>query len=1438
MLNPKEMFSLLLKQIQWPMDQGENLEGRIESVVIHRQSRRYHFEVAFPNRLPAEVYQAFVGGVERAFEGIAQVDVIIHCDQAQAADGAEILAYWPIVCQELDFQQGMAGQVFDRVPQLKDHHLIVFADNPPVKDYIEANYLQKVTQAYQRLGFSGVGVRVVINEVQASQRQEEYEKRQQTIQAKQQALAQKATQRTSQAQKKSEQKVASFDEIHFGRPIHEKDITQSMDKYVEEQRNAIMEGVVFEVEVRELRTGRCILVAKITDYHSAFLIQRFSNSEEDIAIFRGIKEGMWLRVRGDIRMDDRFARDLVLSVRDMQAVHKPKRQDTAPEGEKRVELHVHTNMSTLDATNIASQFVKQAAEWGHTAIAITDHGDVQAFPDASQAAKATGVKVIYGMEAYVVDDGIPIAYNLAPVNLEEATYVVFDVETTGLSAVYNTIIEIGAVKMYKGNVIEEFSEFINPGHHLSKFTTDLTGITDSMVANAKPEEEVIRSFKVFCEGCIVVAHNSTFDVGFMDAAYKKYGLEVTTNPIIDTLELARYLYPEFKSYRLNTLSKHFNVALEHHHRAIYDATSTGGLAWIFVKEAKEKHQILLHEELNKDLGKGEAYKQGRPYHVNILAKNQKGLKTLFRLVSESNVHYFYRVPRIPRSLLEKHREDLVIGSACSDGEVFTAAMQKGKEEAEKLAAFYDYLEIQPKGVYEPLIKEGLIKNNEELENIIQHLIEVSEVLNIPMVATGDVHYLNPEDHIYREILIHSIKSNRTRFFPKAHFRTTNEMLEEFAYLGEEKAYEIVVKNSNLVASWIEPVELIHDKLYTPHIDGAEEAIHDDAYERAHAIYGDPLPELIEARLKRELDSIIGNGFSVIYYIAQRLVLKSNEDGYIVGSRGSVGSSFVATMLGITEVNPLAPHYVCMKCHYSEFFTHGEIGSGFDLEDKDCPNCGEPLTKNGHDIPFETFLGFNGDKVPDIDLNFSGEYQAQAHNYTKVLFGEDHVYKAGTISTVADKTAYGYVLGYDRDFNLNLRPTERDFLAKGATGAKRTTGQHPGGIIVIPENMDVYDFTPIQYPADEQTADWRTTHFDFHSIHDNVLKLDCLGHDDPTVIRKLQDLSGIQPTDIPLDDPDVYSLFNGTESLGVTPEQIFSKTGTLGIPEFGTPFVRGMLESTHPSTFAELLQISGLSHGTDVWLGNAESLVNEKGMPLKEVIGCRDDIMVDLIHMGVPKSDSFQIMEKVRKGKGLSPEHQAIMKEHDVPEWYMDSCQKIKYMFPKAHAAAYVINALRVAWFKVHHPIWYYCAYLSVRAEDFDLPAMCGGLESNKDRLKEIKAKGNDASTKEKALQIVLELVNEMWERGLKLKMVDLSKSQAKDFVIEGEDTLIAPFRSIPGLGVNVAKQVVKAREESPFLSKEDLKIRGKASQSVIDYMTEYGTLEGLPDENQLSLFDF
>ncbi|MBO0419675.1 DNA polymerase III catalytic subunit PolC type [Vagococcus fluvialis] len=1440
-MNSKELFSQLLNQIglEKTAENTQILEsGEIKEVTVHKKSKLWEFHILFSDILPFTLYKEFYNCLTVAFQSIANIKLTIQSNNPKF-DNQILQDYWLEVLKDESCGTPVVKQrLSNQMPFIDDQQVVLLVENEGMIDYISQQYAPIIVDSYQKFGFPKFKFQPRMDEQKAAEIKKAFDERQREQTEQMMKQAAQAIEKNEQQQKQKAEVAPLSGPIQLGRSIPADEVITSMGHITEEERRVTIEGYVFSKEVRDLRSGRKILIIKMTDYTSSFSVKKFSNNDKDVAVFEAIKEGSWLKVRGSIQ-EDTFMRDLVMNCQDLIEVKHAERKDTAPEDQKRVELHAHTNMSTMDAVSSATALVTQAAKWGMPAIAITDHAGAQAFPDAYHAGQKNGVKVLFGLEANVVDDGVPIAYQPKHVLLTDATYIVFDVETTGLSAVYDTIIELAAVRMHKGNVIDTFEQFIDPGHPLSQTTINLTGITDEMVRGSKSEKEVLTMFREFCGEDILVAHNASFDMGFLNTSYEKYDMPEAPNPVIDTLELSRLLHPEMKSHRLNTLSKKYNINLEQHHRAVYDSEATGHLCWIFVKKAKEDFGVEYHDEFNQHIGEGDAYKRARPFHVTILAKTQDGLKNLFKLISMSNVNYYYRVPRIPRSKLNELREGLLIGSACSSGEIFEAMMQKGVDEAKKRAKFYDYIEIMPKPVYAPLISAELVKNNEDMEDIIQNLVQIGEDLNKPVVATGNVHYINEEESIYRKILINSMGGanplNRHPL-PDVKFRTTNEMLEEFAFLGKEVAQKVVVDNTHLIAEMCEEVVPVKKDLYTPKIEGSEDEITNLSYSEAHRLYGEELPEIVVKRIEKELKSINGNGFSVIYLISQKLVHKSLQDGYLVGSRGSVGSSFVATMTGITEVNPLPPHYRCPECKYSEFFEDGSYGSGFDLPEKECPTCGARLFKDGHDIPFETFLGFHGDKVPDIDLNFSGVYQSTAHNYTKVLFGEDYVYKAGTIGTVADKTAYGFVKGYERDNNYNFRAAEIDRLAKGSTGVKRTTGQHPGGIIVIPDYMDVYDFTPIQYPADDQTAEWRTTHFDFHSIHDNVLKLDILGHDDPTVIRMLQDLSGIDPKTIPTDDPEVMKIFAGPQVLGVEPDQIFSKTGTLGIPEFGTKFVRGMLEQTHPTTFSELLQISGLSHGTDVWLGNADELIKRGEATLAKVIGCRDDIMVYLMHAGLEDGIAFKIMESVRKGKGIPDDWQKEMRDNNVPEWYIDSCLKIKYMFPKAHAAAYVLMALRVAYFKVHFPIIYYAAYFSVRADDFDIAAMSQGKEATKAAMKEIMDKGMDASTKEKNLLTVLELANEMLERGFKFGMIDLYKSDAENFIIDG-DTLIAPFRSVPSLGANVAKQIVIARNESKFLSKEDLANRGKVSKTIIEYMTENGVLKDLPDENQLSLFD-
>ena len=1439
-LNKSELFQTLLKQANLPLTE-ENQEwfkqGEVKSVTVYKKEKVWSIVLKFPNILPFSLFNHLKNSIEQAFHTICTVDLTIQTTDPVVTE-EKVKQYFQYACKESGVDSPICNKAFEEgYPVLQGNQYVFVIDQELAKEKYENEFLPMISESYKKAGFPERFLIKPLVDTKASE--EKLIEFQQQKEEDDQIMAEEYTKLFESVEKKREE--AGYKKtngpIKLGRAIPANEDVSQMIDINEEERRVTLEGYIFDAEIRELRSGRKLLIFKITDYSSSFTCKRFSNNEQDEAIFDLLKPGLWVKVRGSIQ-EDTFMRDLVMNAQDITQTFHESRKDTYPEDEKRVEFHAHTNMSQMDAIPSASSLVELAAKWGHKAIAITDHAVGQSFPEAHSAGKKNGIKVNYGLEINLVDDGVPIAYNEADINLSDATYVVFDVETTGLSAIYDSIIELAGVKMHKGNVIEEFQEFIDPGHPLSDTTVQLTGITDEMVRGSKTEKEVLMAFQAFTEDTILVAHNASFDMGFLNTAYKKHDLKESVLPVIDTLEFSRFINPTFKSHRLNTLAKRFGVNLEQHHRAIYDAQTTGHLLWIFVKKAIEDHNIENHKELNLFMDRGDAYKRSRPSHATVWAKSQEGLKNLFKLISGSLVDYFYRVPRIPRSFLEKHREGLIVGSGCANGEVFEAMMQKGYEEAKEKASYYDYIEVMPKEVYQDLIERELVRNADDLEDIIKNIIKLGDELSKKVIATGNVHYLHPEDSIYRDILLETQKSfKKTDKNPEVHFRTTDEMMKSFAFLGKEKAKEIVIDNTQLLNDEIdEDISPVKQELYTPKLEGAEEDIRNMSYDKARSLYGDPLPEIVEARIEKELDSIIGNGFAVIYLISQKLVHKSVEDGYLVGSRGSVGSSFVATMTGITEVNPMPPHYRCDDCQYSEFFTEGEIGSGFDLPEKACPDCSANLSRDGQDIPFETFLGFKGDKVPDIDLNFSGEYQAKAHQYTKELFGEEYVYRAGTIGTIADRTAFGFVKGYERDNQLAYRSAEVDRLSKGLTGVKRTTGQHPGGIIVIPDFMDVYDFTPIQYPADDQESSWKTTHFDFHSIDENVLKLDILGHDDPTMIRMLQDLSGIDPLDIPVNDPEVMKIFSGTDVLGVTEKQIYSKTGTLGVPEFGTRFVRQMLEQTKPTTFAELLQISGLSHGTDVWLGNAEELISKHDIPLSEVIGCRDDIMVYLQHQGLEDDIAFKIMEHVRKGRGIPDEWQAAMREQDVPEWYIDSCLKIKYMFPKAHAAAYVLMALRVAYFKVHYPLYYYAAYFSIRASDFELEAMTQGKDAIKAKINEIHSKGMDATTKEKNVLTVLEIANEMVERGFEFRMVDLDESDAKHFIIK-DNALLAPFRAVPSLGASVANAIVEAREEEPFLSKEDLARRGKVSKTVMEYLDVNQALKDLPDENQLSLFD-
>lgn len=1435
----KRRLQHLLQQLQITDDQYIPFfeSATLNRMTVHKKERVWKFMINVENVLPFELFQLIQTRLREKFAGIADVKLIIDC-RTNEVSADLINSYWPIILAEIDdMSPPLRNRLFSQIPSYNGQTVLFTCALELEHRTLKTKYAEKIAAVYALHGFPPMPIDFKIVEEVAEHAEAQLVFMEQR-RLEEEELGKKAL---ADMQKRDKERQSSSGAslngpFQLGIQIKANEPIMEIKQIQDEERRITIEGYVFDVEVRELRSGRSLLTVKITDYTDSILVKMFSRDKEDAELMTLLKKGTWLKVRGSVQ-NDTFVRDLIIMAQDIMEIRVDVRKDTEPEDEKRVELHLHTPMSQMDAVSSVEALVSQAAKWGHPAIAITDHAVVQSFPDAYAAGKKHGIKIIYGLEAYLVNDGVPIAYEEEHSLLSDATYVVFDVETTGLSAVYDSIIELAAVKIKDGNVIDKFESFSNPHHPLSATTIDLTGITDDMVKDAPEIEDVIKRFHDWIGESILVAHNASFDMGFLYVGYKKCGLQDTVHPVIDTLELARFLHPEMKSHRLNTLAKKFNIDLTQHHRAIYDCEATGYLLQILLKEADQKG-IHFHDELNHQTGNGDAYKRARPSHCTLLAIDETGLKNLFKLVSYSHMSSFFRVPRIPRSVLVKHRKGLLIGSGCDKGEVFEGLMQKSPEEVEEIAKFYDYLEVFPKEAYSHLIELELVRDEWNLEDIIRKMVKLGKKISLPVVATGNVHYVNENDAIFRQILIGGQGGanplNRAKL-PKVHFRTTNEMLEAFSFLGEETAKQLVVENSNKIANLINDIKPIKDDLYTPKIEGSDEEVRELSYSMAKQIYGETLPEIVEARIEKELTSIIGHGFAVIYLISHKLVKKSLNDGYLVGSRGSVGSSLVATLMEITEVNPLAPHYVCPSCKKAEFFDDGSVSSGFDLPNKTCPTCKIAYKKEGQDIPFETFLGFKGDKVPDIDLNFSGEYQSIAHNYTKVLFGEDNVYRAGTIGTVAEKTAYGYVRGYANDHNLTIRGAEIDRLVLGCSGVKRSTGQHPGGIIVVPDYMDIYDFTPIQFPADAQDSEWKTTHFDFHSIHDNLLKLDILGHDDPTVIRMLQDLSGIDPKTIPTDDPEVMKIFSGTTSLGVTEEQIGCKTGTLGIPEFGTRFVRQMLEETKPSTFSELVQISGLSHGTDVWLGNAQELIQKGTCELSDVIGCRDDIMVYLIYQGLEPSIAFKIMESVRKGKGLTPEFESDMRSNGVPDWYIDSCKKIKYMFPKAHAAAYVLMAVRIAYFKVHFPILYYTAYFTVRAADFDLHAMTKGSVSIKVKVDEINSKGLDAAPKERSLMTVLEIALEMCERGYHFKKVDLYRSHASDFIIDGMG-LIPPFNAIPGLGTNVAKTIVEARKDGEFLSKEDLQQRGRVSKTLIEYMDTLGCLEGMPEANQLSLF--
>ncbi len=1193
----------------------------------------------------------------------------------------------------------------------------------------------------------------------------------------------------------------------------------------------IVSGKIIGTEVKEIKNNKVIFFIYISDGTGSVTCKIFMENSAYKELKDKLKSAKAVCVRGLAQFDS-FEREVTVKLDDMKLVKVAKKQDNAEK--KRVELHAHTVMSAMDSVAKTGDLISLAASWGHEAIAITDHGVVQAYPDAFSAGEKNGIKIIYGMEGYLMGDTARLVYDEAPMPLN-GKFVVFDIETTGFSAKFDEIIEIAGVKVEDGAITERFSKFVRPQKQIPPRITELTRITNDMVLGAESVDVVLKEFLDFSKGCALVAHNATFDVGFLKKNCERLGYPFDFC-YIDTVGLSRRFVTKIKRHRLNNVAKALGFQFEGHHRAINDAEITARIFLTFV-EMMKREGIEDVSQINERLMSDAIVKYTDLYHVILLAKNMTGLYNLYKLVSTSHLDNFYKKPRLSREILAKHRDGLIIGSACEAGELYQAILSgKRQEEIEEIAKFYDYLEIQPLGNNAFMIRNQTVESEEELKQINREIVDLGETLNRPVVATCDVHFIHPEDAIYREVLFTGQDYDDAANQAPLYLRTTEEMLEEFSYLGRKKAYEIVVENTNMIAEQIEKIRPIPEETYPPEMPGATEDIQRMSDEKAHEIYGEVLPDIVRERMEKELVPIIKYGFSVMYMIAQKLVTKSLSDGYLVGSRGSVGSSFVAYLIGITEINSLPPHYICKNCKHAEFVTDGTYGCGADMPDKICPVCGEKYRKEGYDIPFETFLGFDGDKEPDIDLNFSGEYQSVAHKYTEELFGVGHVYRAGTIGTFAENTAFGYVKKYSEKNQKVLNKAESMRLVKGLEGVKRTTGQHPGGVMIVPKANEIYQFSPIQHPANDNETDIITTHFDYHSISGKLLKLDILGHDDPTMIRMLEDLTGLDAKTIPIDDAPTMSLFTSTEALGASAEEIGSIVGTYAVPEFGTKFVRQMLLDTKPTTFGELMRISGLSHGTDVWTNNAQDLVREGTAKLSEVICTRDDIMLYLLQNGLPPLNSFKIMEKVRKGKGLSPEDEQLMRENNVPEWYISSCKKIKYMFPKAHAAAYVTMAFRIAYFKVHYPIAFYITYFTVRATEFDAELMLRGKERVISAIAELSAKP-DATQKDKNLITILEVVNEMYARKISFLPIDLYKSHATKFV-EENGAIRPPLNAINGVSDAMGQNIVEARRNGePFLSIEELMKRAKIGSAVIEKMKEYDVLKGLPDTSQVSLFD-
>ena len=1441
---------------------NEFINSELEKVIIYKKVDEVKIILQNKSNFSVELYKDLINCFEKYFDKKVILEMKLKEINFDIVDD-----YYKYIIDEISKEKILANIFLDRLIS-KENEYFIKLDNSAE----ERQFEQIKEQIFNRLKLCGYDIKIntFIDEEESKKIQEAINnslKIDITAFNQPKPPEKKETQPTDFSKPKYEKKEVNEDTIK-GRVIKDEPVT--IKSIVGEEDSVTIDAEVFGQDEFEPASKEFkILTLKLTDYTDSIYAKIFLRDEDEFKdIKKRTKPGCWLRVRGATKNDKYSGNELVLNIRDINAIEvkKEKRKDDAEI--KRVELHAHTKMSQMDGVMDEVAYIKQAIAFGHKAAAITDHNGCQAFPHVFNEVTSYNkgkeenekFKALYGTELTLIDDSVDIVIRGSKENLLDATYVVFDFETTGLSARYDRIIEFGAVKFKDGLIVDSMDLLIDPEIPISKFIQEKTHITNAMVHGQKKIKDALKIIQRFIGDSILVSHNASFDIGFLNEAFLNNGGEKITNPVIDTLSLSRYMFPDNKSHTLGSLCRQFEVNYDENtaHRADYDARVLND-AWLGMLALLTKDNLhIKHFEL-ASLTNDRMMKNLRPSHVIVFAKNAQGLKDLFKLVSLSCIDYFAGGTRIPRRELIKYRENLLIGSSCFNGELFQTALTRGESVLLETMKFYDFIEIQPPENYIYLVNMGQISDDTQLKRILKDIYLATVKANKICVATGDCHYLSPEDKIFRDVYIfakavgggrHPLNPHRRDkvYFenPDQHFRTTDEMLNCFSFLGEDVARELVIKNTNLIADSIEEIYPVKDRLYPPHIDNCENKLIDLCYQTAKKLYGDPMPTIVSDRLKAELDGITKYGYSVQYWIAHCIVEKSHEDGFMVGSRGSVGSSLVAFMANITEVNALQPHYRCPKCKHSIWDVDTKLyRSGYDLPDCECPKCKTKMIKDGQNIPFATFLGFHAEKVPDIDLNFSGDYQAVAHNMTKVLLGEQNVYRAGTIETVAEKTAYGYALGYYESLGIDpstIKNAEKTRLAINCQDVKRTTGQHPGGIIVIPDDMSVFDFTPIQYPADDVNAAWKTTHFDFHKIHDNVLKLDLLGHVDPTALKMLGDLTGIKAEEIPLDDRNVISLFSTDQALKRHSNFLGEKTGALGLPEFGTNLSRQMLIETNPTTFADLLIISGLSHGTDVWKGNAEDLINSGTCTLQEVIGCRDDIMVWLSSQGIDPSTSFKIMEDVRKGRRLKPEYEDLLREHQIPEYYINACNKIKYLFPKAHAVAYVMMACRVAWYKVYRPLEYYATYFSTRVHQFDIGVMAKGEQAIIKRIQElrqIKSSGKKLSPKEDEIEKCLCIALEMVERGYKISMIDIDKSISRYWIVdEKTKSIIPPFNVLDGLGEAAAETVVEARKKRPFYSIEDLQSRTRLSQQHIENLKKLGVLAKLPESDQISLFDW